>query len=235
MKNFYVYQLRLENSAHPFYIGKGHGRRIECHFQESSLRRHNHKNHTIKKAMAQGIKVMPEILHENLTEEQALSKEVELILLYGRRSEGGLLTNKALGGGGSFGYRHTDEAKKKMSIAQKGRKHGEAAKAKISAAFRGKPKNPESVSKMIATQTGRRKTPEAAKAIKFGSWNKNPAWLSASSIYEIWIANGKPGRVKLDKLCGFGNLERMRSAFSLGWIPAEDPIWLEYSSTSLGD
>ena len=100
MKNFYVYQLRLENSAHPFYIGKGHGRRIECHFQESSLRRHNHKNHTIKKAMAQGIKVMPEILHENLTEEQALSKEVELILLYGRRSEGGLLTNKALGGGG---------------------------------------------------------------------------------------------------------------------------------------
>ena len=113
MKKFYVYQLRLENSVHPFYIGKGHGRRIECHFQESSLRRRNHKNHTIKKAMAQGIKVMPEILHENLTEEQALSKEVELILLYGRRSEGGLLTNKALGGGGSFGYRHTDEAKKK--------------------------------------------------------------------------------------------------------------------------
>ena len=228
--NFYVYQLRLENSETPFYIGKGKGRRIECHFQESSLRLHNHKNHVIKKAMSQGVKVLSEILHENLTEEQALAKEVELISLYGRRSEGGLLTNNTLGGGGMSGMRHSDEARRKMSAAHIGRTHGDAAKAKISAANRGKSKKPEAVAKMIAAQTGRKQTPEAAKAIKYGSWNKNPAWASASSIYEIWNTNGEPGRVKLNRLCGFGNLDRMIAAFSRGWKPAEDPIWIEYSA-----
>ena len=88
---FYVYQLRLECSELPFYIGKGKNSRKDVHLQEWSLKKRSHKNNVINKAMREGVKVVAEILHENLTEEQAFAKEIELIAFYGRRINGGML------------------------------------------------------------------------------------------------------------------------------------------------
>lgn len=53
----YVYQLRLENSESPFYIGKGRGRRILEHFRHSSLKKRSHKNNVINKAIREGVEV----------------------------------------------------------------------------------------------------------------------------------------------------------------------------------
>ena len=108
---FYVYQLRLECSKTPFYIGKGKNARKDVHLQGWSLKKRGHKNNVINKAMRDGVKVLTEILHENLTEEQAFAKEVELIAFYGRRVNGGCLTNATDGGEGPAGYKHTDEAR----------------------------------------------------------------------------------------------------------------------------
>ena len=108
---FYVYQLRAGNTEAPFYIGKGKGGRKDVHIQEWSLKKRSHKNNVIKMAIRDGVEVLAEILHENLTEEQAFAKEIELIAFYGRRINGGCLTNATDGGEGPAGYRHTREAR----------------------------------------------------------------------------------------------------------------------------
>lgn len=93
MGKFYVYQLRLKDCDLPFYIGKGKDRRMFEHVSSSRLLKRSHKNNVIKKAFREGIEVLSEIILEDLTEEQAFAKEIELIALYGHRVNGGCLTN----------------------------------------------------------------------------------------------------------------------------------------------
>jgi hypothetical protein len=112
---FYVYQLRLENSETPFYIGKGKNGRKDVHLQPWSMKKRSHKNHVIKKAAMDGIRVIAEILHDGLTEEQAHAKEIELIAFYGRRIKGGCLTNATDGGEGPSGYRHSEITRAAMA------------------------------------------------------------------------------------------------------------------------
>lgn len=119
---YYVYQLRLETSDKPFYIGKGRGYRSRQHMSPSRRKADTHKNRVINKALRDGVKVLVEILHEDLSESDAFTKEVELIAFYGRRINGGCLTNATDGGEGVSGYRHTNEARAAMAEAKRGRR-----------------------------------------------------------------------------------------------------------------
>lgn len=69
MNEFYVYQLRLENSNLPFYIGKGKGKRWKQHTKPSSLteKATTIKDNIIKKALREGVKVISEKLCINMT------------------------------------------------------------------------------------------------------------------------------------------------------------------------
>jgi hypothetical protein len=79
-----------------------------------------------------------EIMIEGLSEEEANRKEVEFILLYGRRDLGtGTLVNMTAGGEGSVGYKHTEEARKKMSDGNRGKKRTDETRKKISDAYKG--------------------------------------------------------------------------------------------------
>ena len=80
MKDYYVYQLRLGTSENPFYIGKGTGRRMHDHLKASSLKKNSHKNKTILKAMRIGIPILAEIIHRNLSENDAFEMEKMEIL-----------------------------------------------------------------------------------------------------------------------------------------------------------
>ena len=240
---FYVYQLRLECSELPFYIGKGKNSRKDVHLQEWSLKKRSHKNNVINKAMREGVKVVAEILHENLTEEQAFAKEIELIAFYGRRINGGCLTNATYGGEGPTGYKHTDEARVAMAESKRGRKLNRETREKISRA--GKNRDPKSIARVASKNTGKTRSIEtrekmaAAKrgtthsrewktAAKFRNWDKNPAWKDADDIYAHWTSSGKPGCVRLQKEYGYV-ITGIQRAFTEGWIPTNDPDWIAYA------
>ena len=90
---FYVYALKdpREKPARPFYIGKGTGNRAWEHQMKPD---DSEKGEVIKAIQAAGLKVLHTVLADNLTEEQALKLEAELIAAFGIRKYGGLLTNK---------------------------------------------------------------------------------------------------------------------------------------------
>ena len=220
MKKFYVYQLRLENCDQPFYIGKGTGSRASSHLSESSMKGRSHKNNVIRKAVASGVNVLVEILHDGLTDEEALEKEVELIAFYGRRVNGGCLTNATDGGDGASGYRHTEDAKKRISEFRTGRKAPGCGMG-------GKTHKPETKAQMSKIRTGKIQTETHKTAIKHGQWDKNPAWMKADAIFDAWISANRPGWKALAKITGC-NVESMHRKFLTGWNPREDATWGSY-------
>lgn len=152
-KNYYVYQyIRLDNNT-IFYIGKGKGDRcfkIDC-------RSKYFKNILNKTECA------VEIVHEGLTEQQALDLECELIheLVfeegYGINCKGHektcvsgkpYLVNATWGGEGTSGKVFSEETRKKMSESKKGEFMGELNP------FYGKRHSEESKKKMSESRKG---------------------------------------------------------------------------------
>jgi hypothetical protein len=90
----------------PFYFGKGKNKRIEEHYRPSSLKQNNLKNKIINRVILDtGNKPIGVKLFENLTEEEALTKEKELISYFGRIDKAtGILANHTDGGEGHSGY-----------------------------------------------------------------------------------------------------------------------------------
>lgn len=157
---YYVYQLRLETSEKPFYIGKGCGYRMGEHFRPSSLAKRSHKNHVINKAIREGDGVSREILFQNLTESEAHAKEIELIAFYGRRVNGGCLTNATDGGEGVSGYRPTPETIEKIAAKKRGKPLSDEHKKNISASLVGRTMSVESVDKTSSANRGKKRSPE---------------------------------------------------------------------------
>jgi hypothetical protein len=90
---FYIYALKdpRKKPAKPFYIGKGTGNRA---WEHQSQIDDSEKGMVIQGIHDAGHSVLHTILADNLTEEQALKLEAELISAFGIRKYGGLLTNK---------------------------------------------------------------------------------------------------------------------------------------------
>ena len=115
----------IEFDYKPFYIGKGKGRRCTRALEPNELKKQKRtiKRNYLESLYKNGYKPIVIKVYENLTEIESFDKEVYLIKLIGRmKYENGPLTNLSEGGDGASGYKHSDEAKSKVSSTHKGRK-----------------------------------------------------------------------------------------------------------------
>ncbi len=152
--NYYVYILRRANGI-PFYVGKGQRDRI--HFHAWAARQHwpGFLYDTIRKIWASGEDYKREKVATGLTHEQAAELECLKIAEYGRRNDGGSLCNITFGGDGAPGYKHTEAGLKKMSDKWKTRKPAsEETRRKISLASRGRKHSLETRQKLSRSISG---------------------------------------------------------------------------------
>lgn len=124
----------------PFYIGKGHGKRIyesKCECQSNSF-----KYKKIQKLKRSNLKPLTLKYIENLTEKESFDLEINMIKTIGRRDKKlGPLTNLTDGGEGHYGYICSEELKTIRRKNQTGKRLSEKSKKKISVSKKGY-KNP---------------------------------------------------------------------------------------------
>lgn len=113
---FYVYGYSDPTSPYPyFYIGKGKDDRYLEHFQWHLLKQNTHFYNRLRSLLLKNVIPIVTFLKSNLTEKQALSFEIEMIIKYGRLDLGtGCLCNLTEGGDGTSGSIHSDETKEKI-------------------------------------------------------------------------------------------------------------------------
>jgi hypothetical protein len=111
---FYIYRwIRLDTNT-PFYVGKGKSNR----FSQTKTGRNRYFRNILKLSNCE-----VEIIMSNLTEQQALEKEIEFIKLY--KNLGYCEANLSMGGEGrGHGFKHTEEHKAKLSEMNRGSKNG---------------------------------------------------------------------------------------------------------------
>lgn len=131
----YIYRhIRLDTNQ-PFYIGMTVQRK-------RPFKRSDREDEW--KAIANTTKIRVEILFDDLTKNEALEKEKELIALYKRECDGGTLVNKTLGGMGISGFKKqpiSESTRLRMSLKRKG-----VPNPNHSIAMKGKPaKNRKSI------------------------------------------------------------------------------------------
>ncbi len=225
-KIFYVYQLRIQNQIHPFYIGKGCGKRAYEHFNARDLLKNSLKNNIIKKAWREGLQIYIEICEDGLDENAALSKEIEYISYYGRRCDGsGCLANLSRGGDGLSGYVTSATTRKKQSLARIGKSLSAETRQRMSDSKVGTHHSEETRSKISSSHLGRPKSPEArhkmrlAKLIPTEIYKARLAW--SNPLMEFLSYSTRGCRVNLRcRFCG-GLVDGQRSEMLLGKLPRD--------------
>jgi hypothetical protein len=209
---FYTYAYLREDKT-PYYIGKGTGDRIY-----STNRRNNppkDKSRII-------------FLKQNLTEEEAFRHEIYMIAVFGRKDlETGILRNKTYGGDGISGYVFSEETKKKLSEAHKGKTHSEESKRKMSEVNKGKTLSEEHKIKLSEAKKGKtfseeskRKMSEAHKGKTFSEEHKRKIsetnkGRTLSEETRRKISEARKGRKWWNDGCG--NRKRMVECPGDGW------------------
>lgn len=85
----------------PFYVGKGKNKRDKSHLSPCNLKKTTIKNNTIKKILkTTGEAPIHLRLYENLSNDEAIKIEGDIISFFGRVNNGGILTNMTDGGEG---------------------------------------------------------------------------------------------------------------------------------------
>jgi len=156
---YYTYAYLREDKT-PYYIGKGKGNRA-----------YRRRDKGIKPPKDKS-KIL--ILKQNLTEEESFRHEVYMIAVFGRKDLGtGILHNKTNGGDGVSGAVVSDETRRKMSEALKGKPRSKEIRRKISESHKGKTHSEESRRNMSESQKGKTFSEETKRKLSESQKGKN--------------------------------------------------------------
>lgn len=166
----YVYRhIRLDKNE-PFYIGIG---------SDMTNKRANERarrSELWKKIVAKSDYEI-EILMDDITFEEAKSKEIEFIKLYGRIDlDNGTLANLTDGGDGLVNRVFTAEHKRKLSLSKIGKKVSEETKAKLRTYRLGVPNSLEARAKISKANKGRKNSDALMDLLINRTGKKNPAF-----------------------------------------------------------
>ena len=198
LKEYYTYAY-LRQDRTPYYIGKGKGNRAY----------HKFRGIPVPKDKSRII-----FLKQNLTEQEAFKHEIYMIAVLGRKDLGtGILRNRTNGGEGASGAVRSEETKRKLSEANKGKNHpfygkrgkdtpnygkshSEETKIKLSEANKGK--NHPQYGKSKSEET-KRKLSEINKGKNNPSYGKK-WWNDGKGNHKFTIEcpgpNWVPGRIR---------------------------------------
>lgn len=203
----YVYRHIRKDLNVPFYIGIAK----DIKRAYSKTHRNIHWNNIISKTDYE-----VEILFDEIEYEYAKEKEIEFISLHKRKIDGGTLCNITLGGDGCLGLTHTDEAKIKMSIPNRGKIISEEQKRKVSEFHKGKRHSEESKKKMSNSVLGEKnhsygkKASEETKLKMKASANRGENSLSSKltdlDVLEIRRLHNE--KISSRKLCKIFNVSK---------------------------
>lgn len=160
----------------PFYIGKGKNNRCYSHLKQKNK---SYKINKIKKIQNFGLEPVILKIYENLSEEESLINENNLIQLIGRHDKKlGPLVNLTDGGEKNYGYIYSKEQLIQMSINRMGDKN----------AFYGKHHTEETLKNMSESRRG-----------KYDG-NKNPMYNKHHNLESLKImSESKQGKYDGDK------------------------------------
>ena len=174
-KIFYVYQY-VDESNIPYYIGKGKRNRIHA----------KHSN-TLLPSIEQRI-----FIKTNLTEEDALSLEINLIKHYGRKIDGGLLDNiKDNQWACTTGWNHNEETKRKISESTMGIVKSEKTKEKMR-----KPKSKDHAEKIRQANLGRKDDGRNEKISQTMSLKR---WYNNGKVSKMFMPGQEPAEFILGR------------------------------------
>ena len=193
---YYTYAYLREDKT-PYYIGKGKGNRA-----------YRRRDKGIKPPKDKS-KIL--ILKQNLTEEESFRHEVYMIAVFGRKDLGtGILHNKTNGGDGVSGAVVSDETRRKMSEALKGKPRSKEIRRKISESHKGKTHSEESRRNMSESQKGKTFSEETKRKLSESQKGKNHSEEPRRKLSEA--RNGKKWWND-----GCGNCKRMVECPGDGW------------------
>lgn len=231
MNKYYIYGLYLGDAEFPFYIGKGCYRRMYVHFEPKSLEAKSLKNHIIKKAIADGVAIIPRKIYVGLDNETALMMERSYIAHFGRRDyNGGILANHTDGGDGVKGYKQSKVLIEMRISKIRGRPRTEEAKAKMRKP-RTMPRTAEHAARISAATKGRKASNEEIANQLVATFNRRPEiWIKASDHFRAW--NGESA-YKFGRIHAIpeSRISGMIGKFRKGWIPDQDPTWTNWASS----
>lgn len=188
----YVYEYLDPRTEKVFYVGLGKGHRWLCHTRPSMLSDSSPKSELIKEIMSVGQFPIIRKVAEDLSLEEACSKEKDLIAYYGKEN----LTNRTSGGQGhpgskSFlGKTHTPETKEKLRIAKLGSRNpmygkprSEESLAKFRESMKGISREPvteETKAKIANSLKGRKQSPDALRSKASSMKARWDAWKNGT-------------------------------------------------------
>lgn len=183
-----IYVLKHPDTNEVRYVGKTTRmlcQRLGNHIYNAKKTKHNmHLSNWILSILKEGKKPIIELIEEcNYSVWQ--EREKYWISFYPN------LINVTKGGDGSEGFCHSEETRRKLSAANKGRKHTEEFKEAMSKRLKGKPLSPEHIAKIAASNKGKKASEEARKhmsdAHKGIPQSEESRLKRSKTIKEWWI------------------------------------------------